>query len=506
MITMTRLLNLTTIFLLSVLFLSCKNDEGEDWTDDTVTGPDLMAYGLTNNNELVSFNARMPNSTQSRETISGIASGERLLSIDFRPATGELYALSNASKLYVINAEKASARMVGEAAFTPAIEGTIASIDFNPTVDRIRLVTNTGQNLRLHPETGAVVATDGRINGAGSPSISGVAYTNSKAGASSTVLYDIDGVTGKLYKQDPPNDGGLVEVGSLGFMFSGSGAFDISPDNGAALLAATSGNESMLYMVDINDGKTGRIGALATAIIDMAIPTYPVAYAVDASNTLHIVNPATAEIVTKPITGLQDGERIHGIDFRPLNGQLYAIGSSSRLYVINLSSGAASAVGSMPFSPMLEGDNFGFDFNPTVDRIRLVSSSGQNLRLHPVTGEVVAVDGTLNPGSPEASAAAYTDNFAGTTTTTLYIADHNTNMLYTQIPPNDGTLVAVGALGVDIDGANGMDIGSASNHAYLVATSGGATKLYQVNLTSGAATAVADLPQAVTGFAIGTGF
>jgi hypothetical protein len=40
-----------------------------------------------------------------------------------------------------------------------------ASLDFNPTVDRIRLVTASGQNLRLHPELGTVVATDGSING-----------------------------------------------------------------------------------------------------------------------------------------------------------------------------------------------------------------------------------------------------------------------------------------------------------------------------------------------------
>jgi hypothetical protein len=99
------------------------------------------------------------------------------MSIDFRPATGELYALSSASKLYVINTSNASARAVSTTAFSPAVSGTIASIDFNPTVDRIRLVSNTGQNLRLHPETGAVAATDMNINGGGTPSVAGVAYT-----------------------------------------------------------------------------------------------------------------------------------------------------------------------------------------------------------------------------------------------------------------------------------------------------------------------------------------
>jgi hypothetical protein len=54
---------------------------------------------------------------------------------------------------------------VGSTVFSPAILGANASLDFNPTVDRIRLVTASGQNLRLHPELGTVVATDGSING-----------------------------------------------------------------------------------------------------------------------------------------------------------------------------------------------------------------------------------------------------------------------------------------------------------------------------------------------------
>jgi hypothetical protein len=74
-----------------------------------------------------------------------------------------------------------------------------ASVDFNPTVDRIRLVTDSGQNLRLHPELGTVVATDGVINGGANAKIGAIAYTNSMAGASTTVLYDIDFDQDKLY-------------------------------------------------------------------------------------------------------------------------------------------------------------------------------------------------------------------------------------------------------------------------------------------------------------------
>lgn len=500
---MRKLLHLCTVlFSISILF-SCNDSENMmSPIEMPVQGPDLMAYGLTSSNELVSFNSNNPKVFISKTTVTGVVSGEKLISIDFRPATGELYALSSASKLYIINTSNASARAVSTTAFSPAVSGTIASIDFNPTVDRIRLVSNTGQNLRLHPETGAVAATDMNINGGGTSSVAGIAYTNSKSGASSTVLYDIDMASGKLFKQDPPNNGTLVEVGSLGTTFTGQAAFDIKYDNSVALLALNNN----LHILDLNNGKATAVGMLQQQIIDLAIPTEPVAYAVDNSNNLQIFNPNNPMPVSKAVSGLQSGENILGIDFRPANGQLYALGSSSRLYTINLGTGAATAVGTSPFATLLAGTDFGFDFNPTVDKIRVVSNNGQNLRLDPVTGGITAVDGILNPGSPMIGAAAYTNNFAGTTSTTLFVIDHNTDKLYQQNPPNNGTLVETGSLGINITNANGFDIGSMSQKAYFLATVGTTTKIYSINTSTGAATSVSDFPNTVRGFTVGLGF
>jgi len=504
---MKKLFNFCLATLAIVSVISCDNDDdiaGMPEEPAATVGPNLMAYGLTENNELVAFNASNPAMFSSKTAISGIAAGEKLLSIDFRPATGELYALSNASKLYIINTANATSRTVSTTAFTPAISGAIASIDFNPTVDRIRLVTNTGQNLRLNPENGAVAATDGSI--ATSSSIAGIAYTNSKSGATATTLYDLDMTSGKLFKQDPPNNGTLVEVGSLGITFTGQAAFDINPDNSVALIAATKDSKNNIYTLDLTNGKTTNIGTLSQKVIDLAIPTDAVAYAVDASNSLQIFNPNKPEPVSKAITGLQNGEGILGIDFRPLNGQLYALGSSSRIYTINLGTGAATQVGSGTLSTPLVGTEFGFDFNPTVDRIRVVSDAGQNLRLNPIDRAVAAVDGIINPGTPTLSSAAYTDNFAGATTTSLFVIDHNSDKLYLQNPPNAGTLVERGALGINITSNNGFDIGSTSRKAYLVATVGTETKIYTVNTTTGAATAVSNYPNMVKGFTVGLGF
>src|SRR6185369_3989154 len=74
-------------------------------------------------------------------------------------------------------------------------------------------------------------------------------------------------------------------------------------------------------------------------------------------------SPAAVTVIGA-ITGLQSGEVVLGIDFRPVNRQLYALGNTSRLYTINLVTAAATSVGSGPFSPVLNGTNFGFDFNP----------------------------------------------------------------------------------------------------------------------------------------------
>ena len=499
--------NFLKICLAAVAFVSitsCEDDLSPPMnTEDPITvGPDLNAFGLTTTNELVAFNAKSPATFSSKIAVSGLGTGEKLLSIDFRPATGELYAVSDASKFYVINTQTAAARSIG-GAFTPAISGAIASIDFNPTVDRIRLVTNAGQNLRLNPETGAVAATDGSI--VTTSSITGVAYTNSKSGATSTTLYDIDATSGKLFKQNPPNNGTLEEVGSLGFTFTGQAAFDISPDNSAALMSATSGTKNNLYKVNLETGKAENLGALSQKIIDLAIPTEPVAYAVDNMNMLQIFNPMNPMPVSKAITGLQAGENILGIDFRPLNGQLYALGSSSRIYTLNLGTGAATAVGSQ-LPTLLVGSDFGFDFNPTVDRIRVVSDLGQNLRLNPIDGTISAIDGMINPGTPTLSGAAYSENFAGATTTSLFVIDHNTDKLYLQSPPNNGTLVERGALGINITNSNGFDIGSTSNKAYLLATVNSENKIYSINTTTGAASVVSNYPNAVRGFALGLGF
>ena len=171
-----------------------------------------------------------------------------------------------------------------------------------------------------------------------------------------------------------------------------------------------------------------------------------------------------------------------------------------------MSSGVAAMVGAGPFTPALIGTSFGFDFNPTVDRIRVVSNTGQNLRLNPITGVVAATDPNLNPGTPSVDGAAYINSFPGATTTILYDIDHFTDKLRIQNPANAGTLDVGKPLGINISAGNGFDIGGRTNNAYGIFTVGGSNGLYSVNLSTGAATLAMPFPVSVRGFAIGLGF
>jgi hypothetical protein len=336
--------------------------------------------------------------------------------------------------------------------------------------------------------------------------IAASAYTNNVAGATTTTLYNIDLSTQKLFKQLPPNDGTLVEVGPLSLKVEGEGGFDISAADGIALGLFEVNKKSTLFTIDLNTGKAKQIAKYDKDLMytGIAIPTRPVAYAVDAMNHLLIFNPEnTMSVIFKPITGINAGDMIAGIDFRPLNGQLFALGTSGTIYTLNTSSGAAAVNGTL--STPLQGTYFGFDFNPTVDRIRIISNTGQNFRYNPNDGALI-VDGALNPGTPMVTASAYTNNFAGTTSTMLFNIDSDTDKLYLQSPPNDGRLVEVGALGVNVDAANGFDISGTKNMAYALLTSGGSTRLYTINTSTGAATAVGNFSSPVQGFTVGLGF
>ncbi|HYO48740.1 MAG TPA: DUF4394 domain-containing protein [Chloroflexia bacterium] len=252
-------------------------------------------------------------------------------------------------------------------------------------------------------------------------------------------------------------------------------------------------------------GHLGAAGSAQASLLQQTTNSALVYGVTTENNIISFRSDAPGTLLSRVgISGTQAGETIVGIDFRPANpDQLWALGSTSRLYVVDPMSGVASVspVTATTFLTPLNGTDFGFDFNPTVDRIRVTSEADQNLRLNPLTGGVAVVDGTLAYTSTDRNASAnpaivgsaYTNSFSGTTTTLLYNIDAGLDVLVTQNPPNAGTLNTVGSLGVDASGLTGFDILSAggANSAYAVIIASNAkSALYTVDLTSGAATLV----------------
>ncbi|HJV08677.1 MAG TPA: DUF4394 domain-containing protein [Acidimicrobiales bacterium] len=259
-------------------------------------------------------------------------------------------------------------------------------------------------------------------------------------------------------------------------------------------------------------GIVALVGALLIGPIDgagAAPPQATFAYAVTLSNRLILFNVATPATLLRnvAITGLQPGENVLAIDGRPASGELYGLGSTSRLYVINPVTGVATQVGAGTFATALNGFAFGFDFNPMVDRIRVVSTASQNLRLNPTTGGIAAVDVNLNGAAFSAEGAAYVNNYPGPGSTVLYDIASVNDFLDIQNPPNNGTLIPVGPLGVDTTTNIGFDIVTVGgvDSAYAALHLGSPTSnLYTVNLSTGAATLVGTIGggEIITGLAI----
>jgi Domain of unknown function (DUF4394) len=197
------------------------------------------------------------------------------------------------------------------------------------------------------------------------------------------------------------------------------------------------------------------------------------------------------------ISGLQSNETVKGIDFRPKTNELYALGSTNRLYTLNVLTGAASLVGLGPFAPPLSGSNFGFDFNPVLDRIRVVSNTRKNYVLNPDDATSVAATdlayGPADPNfgvSPNVEFSAYTNSVnPAPAVTQLYGIDTGLDILVTQAN-SAGTLGTVGPLGVNVGAVGGFDISGANNAAYaaMLLASTSSSNLYAINLVSGLAT------------------
>ena len=234
-------------------------------------------------------------------------------------------------------------------------------------------------------------------------------------------------------------------------------------------------------------------------------------------------------LTSRPITGLQTAtETVVGLDFRPATGQLFLItvptgvfaNALIRSYSLDPATATATFVGSIPEGTVPGAGEVptGVDFNPVVDRLRVVNSGNENFRVNPNNAALSGDDVNLTytaPATGPVTAVAYDRNIApgppGTiappgTLTTLYGIDVGADRLVTiggvgaEQPggPNGGTVRAEGTLAVAVDDASdaGFDI-AANGSAFASLTVGGQPGLYRVNLAGGTATLIGALPAEV---------
>ena len=256
---------------------------------------------LTARGELIRFNAGQPQRVLSRTRLVGLPAGEQLIGIDFRVARGDLYALSRSARLYLVDPASGQLLAVGDGPATAVpLVGTHFGFDFNPAADRIRVVSDAGQNLRLHPDTGANV--DGRPDLGGvqgdpdlvyepgdaqagrAPQVLAAGYTYNPRDEQLTTNFAIDRAQGMLVLQGTregvqpavsPNNGRLTTVGPLGLGPLEAASFDIADVSNAALAAVRTASDqrTRLLLVNLDTGRAQVLGTVGdgAALVGLAI-------------------------------------------------------------------------------------------------------------------------------------------------------------------------------------------------------------------------------------------
>jgi hypothetical protein len=481
-------------------------------------------FAATANNRLVSFRPGTPGTLLSDTPIANLGAGETILGLDFRPSTGELYALGSSSRVYLIDPTTAAATAAG-ASFTPLLSGASFGFDFNPVPDRIRVVSDTDTSLRLNPDTGGLAGTDANVdyavgdaNAGQARTIVASAYTDDFAGTTKTTLFGIDAALDVLVRQGgpdgvpSPNGGVLTTIGALGTDTTLDTSFDISPYGGAfATLTSPAAGSSTFATVNLGTGAVTSFGTVGggQVIVAMAYeaPVAPRVLAVTPTNKLLTFAPGRPGTILSSITiaGLDAGENVLGFDFRPSTGELIAVTSLNRLQRIDPASAVAVPIVLAAFTPASTSTLLGVDFNPIPDRLRVVNANDQNLRLGPNNGQVTSTDTPLAYATgdsgfgldPRIVGSGYTSNFGGALSTTLYGIDAARDVLVGQgglggaPSPNGGMLFTLGALTVDTGDFVGLDV-TPRGAAFAALNPGGGSSstLYSVNLATGAVTAI----------------
>ena len=278
-----------TSFLASVAIFALVLTALVATAEPVVTPRKEFVLAVTQDHQLIRFNAGQPQRVLVRRPLTGLPAGDELVGIDFRIARGVLYGLSRQGRLFTIDTASGRLIPVSDTPLAIALPSGAVGFDFNPAADRIRVVGG-GFNVRVHPDTGAVVDGDPAADGvqpdprlsydtgdphAGQlPDIVAAGYTYNKNDDKLTTNYAIDRRRGTLVMQGSkeglqpvvsPNTGRLRTVGPLGLGTLADASLDIADVSNIALAAlrGADGSATRLFAVDLDSGRATLLGTVA---------------------------------------------------------------------------------------------------------------------------------------------------------------------------------------------------------------------------------------------------
>ena len=249
----------------------------------------LKAIGLTDEGHLVRFRVGFPSFTRDIGKVKGlVGSDTALIGIDFRVQDGQLYGVGNGGGVYTINTHNAQASLVNT--LTVTLSGTSFGVDFNPVADRLRIISDTGQNLAHNVNEGGTTVANSPLTYTVPPAppvpalgVTGAAYTNNDLEpgnpTTATTLFDIDTTLDQVVIQSPPGSGILVATGKLGVDADAVTGFDIysSLDDSVtaqnrAFAALVVQGTSGFYQINLLTGEATLLGHFDKPMVDIALP------------------------------------------------------------------------------------------------------------------------------------------------------------------------------------------------------------------------------------------
>jgi hypothetical protein len=190
-----------------------------------VTLPNSRVYALTSDNSLYILK---PGATQYvRGGRVDVSDGGNLVGIDFRPADGLLYGLTDRGGIYTIDL---STRYFGASTKVSTVNprfsgGFGALVDFNPVLNALRIAGSNDQNIAVvNSADGKSLGTtavqtaftyaQGDVNFGKNPELVGGAYNNNYVGAVNTLFYLVDHDLDTLVTISNKNATGSSNTGS----------------------------------------------------------------------------------------------------------------------------------------------------------------------------------------------------------------------------------------------------------------------------------------------------